>query len=144
MTLYETISKDWVSSVKAKDNQRKKVLAYIRSKLQARAKNTNVAVLPDADSVKVLRRMEKEQKEFVELTKEDSNAVFELKVIQAYLPTMLSELETKDLVFAYISSLDFIPTSKDMGKVMGPIMKKHKEVADGALIRKFVIENLKK
>lgn len=141
MSIQKTINEDWKTSVKNKDAQRKKALTYIKSKLQEKAKTLKVDALSDDLAILVLRKMYKEQKDFVD-NYGGEEASLELDVINSYLPQLMSEEAIKEKVFSYINSLESKPTQKEMGKVMGTLMKEFKGLADGALVRKVVQETL--
>jgi uncharacterized protein YqeY len=141
MTLQKQINEDWKNSIKNKDVALKKALTFMRSKLQEQAKKSKLDVLSDTDVIKVLRKMEKEQQDFVN-NYGGEEAIYELSVINSYLPQLMSEEQTKVAVEAYVAGLDFAPTSSDFGKVMGPLMKDLMGKADGKLVRKALMEIL--
>jgi uncharacterized protein YqeY len=65
----------------------------------------------------------------------------ELAVIQEFLPQLADEAETRGWVEAAIASTG-ASEKKDMGKVMGALMKDHKAEVDGNIARKLVQELL--
>jgi uncharacterized protein YqeY len=67
--------------------------------------------------------------------------LFQAKIIEAYLPKMMSEDEVKAEVAAAIQSLD-ATGPQDMGKVMGALSGKLAGKADGKLIASLVKEML--
>jgi uncharacterized protein YqeY len=67
----------------------------------------------------------------------------EKKIIEAYLPTQLSEEELGRLIGEAIEQTG-ATEAKDMGKVIGAVKAKAGNAADGALIAKLVAERLKK
>ena len=64
---------------------------------------------------------------------------FELKLIKKYLPEQLSEDEVRVLVQKTIKSTG-AKSSKDMGRIMGIIMKEIVGAADGKMVQKIVQE----
>lgn len=68
-----------------------------------------------------------------------SDAKFELKFCQQFLPTKLDEAETRTLV-TRIASENGISNPKQMGQLMGLVMKDHKSEVDGGLVRKIAQE----
>lgn len=66
---------------------------------------------------------------------------YELSIIEAYLPKMMSEAEIKDIVTQTASKVG-ASAPGDMGKLMGALMPKVKGKADGALVNKIVKEHL--
>ena len=65
----------------------------------------------------------------------------EIAVIQGYLPKMLGEDETREIVRSLIGDLG-IESKKDMGQLMKAVMKDHKGVVDGKLVQRFASEIL--
>lgn len=67
----------------------------------------------------------------------------EMEILKKYLPELLSEEEIKNLAKETIKELG-AESLKDMGKVMGQLMPKIKNRADGSLVSKIVKELLTK
>ena len=65
----------------------------------------------------------------------------EYEIISEYLPKMMSETETKELVESTILQLG-ASSMKDMGKVMGFINKTYAGQIDGSVVAKIVKEKL--
>ena len=65
----------------------------------------------------------------------------ELSIVERYLPQQMSEDEVKQLVLEVIAEVG-ATTMKDMGKVMGEIMKRVAAQADGNLIQQLVRKEL--
>ncbi len=61
-------------------------------------------------------------------------AHFELEYCQQFLPSTLDEAGTEQLVRSLVAEHD-ISSPKQMGKLMGLLMKGHKDELDGALAR---------
>jgi uncharacterized protein YqeY len=76
---------------------------------------------------------------YVEQGREDlaADELFQAKVIEAYMPKMLSEDEIKSEVEAIIAAVG-ASGPQDMGKVMGPVTKKLAGKADGKAIADMV------
>lgn len=66
---------------------------------------------------------------------------FEIDYLSEWLPTTLDESMTRDLVAAAIYSTG-ASEPKDAGRVMGTIMKAHKDEVDSALVRRLVDDAL--
>jgi uncharacterized protein YqeY len=65
----------------------------------------------------------------------------EIGVIQRYLPTMLSEEETRAIVKSAIAHLG-LSSKKDLGQVMKAVMAEHKGQVDGKTVQKLAGELL--
>ena len=66
---------------------------------------------------------------------------FELSIVERYLPQQMSEDEIQQIVSEVIAEVG-ATTMKDMGKVMGGIMKRVAGQADGNLIQQLVRKEL--
>lgn len=66
---------------------------------------------------------------------------FEIDYLSEWLPSTLDESATRDLVAEAISATG-ASSPKDAGRVMGTIMKAHKDEVDSAVVRRLVDEAL--
>ena len=71
-----------------------------------------------------------------------SKELFELSIIKKYLPEQLSEDKITDIVKETVKSTG-ASSMQDMGKVMGVIMKQLEGTADGKIVQKIVMSELK-
>ena len=103
--------------------------------------------LTNEDSQKILKSAAKQLKESIEQYQNGGRydlaekELFELSLLDKYLPKQLSEDELRKIV------KETIQTSKaqsiqDLGKVMGMLMKKLAESADGKLVQQILREEL--
>lgn len=67
----------------------------------------------------------------------------EINYLEQYLPERLGEGETRALVASTLAELA-VTDSKQAGRVIGAIMKGHKDEVDAALVRRIVEESLEK
>jgi len=65
----------------------------------------------------------------------------EIEVIQRYLPTQLSEEQTRALVRQAIATLG-VRSRKDLGQVMKAVLAEHKGQVDGKLVQRLAAELL--
>ena len=104
-------------------------------------------VVSDEVAEGLMRKLEKQRKESIEAFDKGGrpemaeNERAELAVIQQFLPQLADETETRGWVEAAIASTG-ASEKKDMGKVMGALMKGHKAEVDGNIARKLVQELL--
>lgn len=148
MSLLDSLQKDMVAAMKAKDKGR---LATVRM-LKAAVTNEQINVghdLTTDEEVSVLSRELKQRKDSLEEFKAAGRdeAVQkleeEIKVVEGYLPKQLSADEVKAVVEETINQVG--ATSKaDFGKVMGAVMPKLKGKADGKLVNSTVMSLLNK
>ena len=96
---------------------------------------------------KLLRKLEKQRKESIEAFSKGGREEMaeteraELAVIQEFLPQLADEAQTRAWVEAAIAESG-ASGPRDMGKVMGALMKAHKADIDGNLAREIVQELL--
>ncbi|MDI6402068.1 GatB/YqeY domain-containing protein [Balneolaceae bacterium ANBcel3] len=147
---YSLILSDLKEAMKSKDASRLQLLRSLKSKILEKEiserKGSDVS-LNEEQVIEVLMKAAKQRKDSIqqfqdagrdELAKVEE---YELSLIEAYLPKMLSEEEISDIVRQVVKETGATGPS-DMGKVMGKIMPKLKGKADGALINKLVKQEL--
>lgn len=150
MSIKEQIFSDLKDAMKAKDQDRLRVLRSLKAKLMEKEiaeRQGGEAELSDEQALQVLTKAAKQRKEsitqFRDGGREDlvANEEMELEIIDAYLPEMMSEDEVRTIIKDKISTMG-ASGPQDMGKVMGPIMGQLKGKADGSLVSKIVKEEL--
>ena len=113
MTLQEQIKKDLVNAMKSKDQELLGVLRVISGEFPRSEYYKEVSKdLPDAEVIKILRKMVKNAEE-----QGESN---EIEILEKYLPQMFNEQQIGSIVEDIISTNGF-SAMQDMGKVMGKI-----------------------
>ena len=134
MTLKERITEDMKSAMRAKESER---LATIRM-IQAAIKQIEVderITLDDARVLSVLEKMIKSRKEAIVQFQSGGRADLvekeqkEIALLQAYLPTQLSDAELEAIIAAAIAETG-ATSIKDMGKVMAIVKSKAQGRAD--------------
>ena len=142
--LFKKLNDDLTAAMKAKDTVRLEVMRMMKSKvLLVNARGD----LPDADIIKILQKYSKSLKDAIEETRKVnrpeavSKLEGELKIVEEYLPKMLSEAEARDIVSKIITETG-AASKKDTGKVMKAVMGKGLNI-DGSLVSRIVSEILK-
>ena len=135
MKLFEKIQSDMYQAMKDKDAVKSKTLRVVLAKL----KNKKIEKrddLSEAEELKVLQTSAKQRKESIalfrnggrdDLVEQESN---ELKIIEQYLPKMMTDEEIKNIVKNSIEETG-AQSLADVGKVMPIIMKKGAGKIDG-------------
>ncbi|MEQ9309762.1 MAG: GatB/YqeY domain-containing protein [Balneolaceae bacterium] len=150
MSIKDQIFTDLKVAMKAKDQDRLRVLRSLKAKMMEKEiaeRKGGEANLSDEQALQVLTKAAKQRKEsitqFTDGGREDlvANEEMELKIIEAYLPELMSEEEVRKIVQQKIAALG-ATGPQDMGKVMGPIMGQLKGKADGSLVSQLVKEEL--
>ncbi len=150
MSIQDKIISDIKEAMKAKEQDKLRVLRSLKAKLMEKEiseRKGGEAKLSDDQAVEVLMKAAKQRKESIEQFEDGGrddlaeNEKKELKIIEAYLPEMMSEEEVREVVKEKIEQLG-ASGMQDMGKVMGPLMGQLKGKADGSIVSKVVKEEL--
>lgn len=147
MSIYERITAQMTQAMKSKDPTRLSALRNIRAAFLTEMKKDNSKDLPDAACVEVLRRLEKQRRESIAAFEGGGRAEqaaaerAELGIVQEFLPALADEATTRAWVKEAIAAVG-APGPKDLGRVMGAIMAKHKGEIDGALANRILREML--
>ena len=146
MSLLDSLQKDMVAAMKAKDKAR---LSTVRM-LKAAVQNEQISLGHDLsadEEISVLSRELKQRKdslaEFKAAGRDEAvqKLEAEIAVVETYMPQQLSADEVKAVVEETSKAVG--ATSKaDFGKVMGAVMPKLKGKADGKLVNATVKEML--
>lgn len=149
MTLHETLRETLKEAMKAKDEVR---LRTVRSMLTAMT-NELVAtgkkpqdMLDDANFLSVVKRLAKQRKESIlqydaaGRTDLSLPEKAELAILEAYLPTLMSQEAIRPIAEAKKAELG-VSDKSGMGKLIGAITKELAGKADGADV-KVVVESL--
>lgn len=148
MSLTERINQDIKTAMLAKDKDRLAALRDVKSKLMLEATSGSGEVTEEAANKIVLKlykqRMDTYQL-YVEQNREDlaSDELMQAKVIEEYMPKMMSDDEIRAAIAAKIAQVG-ATGPQDMGKVMGPISGELAGKADGKRVAELVKEALAK
>ena len=144
MSLFETISEDIKSAMKARDKVRLETLRNIKKVfLEAKTAPGANDTLEDAQALKILQKLAKQGKEsaatFQQANRQDlaDGELAQVNVIEEYLPKPLTNEEIEAQVKAIIAQTG-ATCMKDMGKVMGIASKQMAGKADGRVISEVV------
>ena len=144
----DTISQDIKHALKNRETEKLSTLRMILAELQRKEKEKGVAVDEDA-AKQILQSMVRKRKEaieqFIKGARQDlaDKEQREIEFIKHYLPEQLSENQVREHVLATISELG-VRSPKEMGKIMGALMKKLSGQSDGGLVSRIVKEELQK
>ena len=131
MALFDQISEDIKSAMKARDKVRLETLRNIKKVfLEAKTAPGANDTLADADALKIISKLAKQGKEtaatYTQAGRQDlaDAELAQVEVLESYLPKQLSQEE--------------ITSMKEMGKVMGTASKQLAGKADGRVISEIV------
>lgn len=150
MKIHETIKKQLVDAMRAKDSIRLDVIRGLLSAFtnELISKGSAEAFLDDESSLTLIRRSVKQHKDSIEqFEKGGRNDLAdkekaELKVLEEYLPQMMSKDEIRKIVDGKLASSGNIDKAK-LGQFIGILMKELKGKADGADVKSVVEEMVK-
>lgn len=149
MSFTDRINADIKSAMLAKEKERLAALRDIKSKLLLEATSGSSGEVSDETAMKICLKLHKQRMETYELYIQQGRSdladeeLFQAKVIEEYLPKMLSEEEIKSEVENAIAQVG-ASGPQDMGKVMGVLTAKLAGKADGKVIAALVKEMLSK
>lgn len=150
MNIQDQINSDIKEAMKAKQQDKLRVLRSLKAKLMEKEiseRKAGDAKLTNEQSVEVLMKAAKQRKESIEQFEDGDrmdlaeNEKKELEIIEAYLPEMMTEDEVREAVKTKIDQLG-ASGMQDMGKVMGPLMGQLKGKAEGSMVSRIVKEEL--
>lgn len=146
MTLQDRLNDDMKQAMKARNKHKITTLRMIKSSLNNEAIKLGKELSAE-DELTVLSRELKQRKdslqEYENAGREDLAAGerAEITIISIYMPEPLSEQELEAVVLETIHDVG-AKSMADMGKVMGAVMPKTKNRADGSKISQLVRKHL--
>jgi len=135
MSFIESIKTDMYSAMKSGDQEKTGTLRTLLAKLKDRQINTRQE-LSNSDCLNVIKTLVKQRKEAADMYEDGDRPKLaekekaELKILEIYLPKMMTEQETRTLIEAVINETDAKDIS-DIGKVMPIVMQRGKGKVDG-------------
>ena len=147
MPIFDTVNEQMKEALRAQQKLRLQALRNIRAAFLLRVKEDGSTTLSDEECIAVLRRLEKQRRESIEAfeaagrTEQAAAEKAELEVVLGFLPQQADESTTRAWVQAAIAETG-ASSAKDVGKVMGAVMKAHKGDVDGNVARRIAAELL--
>lgn len=149
MSLELIINDDIKAAMLAKDREKLEALRAVKAALLLikTGKDTATAEVPEEVELQTLQRLIKQRKEAAEVYKAQGRndlydvEVFQVSIIEKYLPAQLTEDEIKNIIKQIISETGASGV-RDMGKVMGLASKQLTGKADNKIVAAIVKELL--
>ena len=147
MNFTEKINQDIKNAMLAKEKERLAVLRDIKSKLLLEATSGAGGELSEEAANKIVIKLHKQRMEtyqiYVDQGRNDlaEEELFQAKVLEDYLPKMMSDDEVRAIIAAKIAEVG-AGGPQDMGKVMGPVSGQLAGKADGKRVSELVKEAL--
>jgi uncharacterized protein YqeY len=126
------IKKDLAAAMKAKDDAKKNAIRVIVGEFGRQDKKE----LSDDEVLKVLKKLIKSEKEMLQQSGRGNDSEF-LRIVEGYLPQMVSDLEIADWIRDHIDFSQY----KNKMQAMGPIMNHFGAAADGSRVKQ-ILQNL--
>ncbi len=149
MSLEITINNDIKAAMLARDKDKLEALRAVKAALLLikTGKDTATAEVPEEVELLTLQKLVKQRKETAEIYKEQNRLdlydveMFQVSILEKYLPEQLSEDEVKSIILSIIKESG-ATGMRDMGKVMGLAGKQLTGKADNKIVAAFVKELL--
>ena len=144
--MLDKLQTELITAMKAGDKSRTLGLRNIIGKIKADQIDKG-EILTSEESLKILKSSAKQLKESIKQYKQGNREdlaekeMFELSILEKYLPEQLSEEEIRGKIKKVIEEMG-AQSMQDMGKVMGAAMKNLGNLADGKIVQKIVTEEL--
>ena len=147
MSLVQTITDQMKTAMRDKDKTRVATLRSLRAAFLNAMKADGSESLSDEQALAIVRKQAKQRQDamdaFEKAGRDDLFATekAELEIIDTFLPSLADADQTRAWVEAAISTTG-ASSPKEMGKVMGAVMKDHRSEVDGNLVRQIATELL--
>lgn len=147
MNLKEKINEDLKNAMKAKETFRTETIRSIRAEILKMDKSGLGREMNEEEELQLLNKQAKMRKESIEMFKNAGRDDLvdresrQLEIINEYLPKQLTREEADAVIDKIIENAGPV-TSKDIGKIMGPVMKELKGKFDGKVIQEIVKSRL--
>ncbi len=149
MSLEILINNDIKAAMLAKDKDKLEALRAVKAALLLikTGKDTSSSEIPHEIELLTLQKLIKQRKDAAEMYKSQNRndlydiEMFQVSIIEKYLPEQLSEVEVRNIIKRIISDIN-ANGMKDMGRVMGLAGKELSGKAENKIIAAIVKELL--
>ena len=138
----DSIQSDQIKFLKEGNKEDSSTLRFALSFLNKEEKDKKIE-LNDSEVIKILKSMIKRNKDsydqFMNAARQElaDKEKKEMNLLNTYLPELLDEVKTEEIVKKVIDELD-VKSIKDMGKAMGLIKNNHGDNIDMSLVSKYI------
>ena len=142
----DSIQQDQINFLKEGNKEDSSILRFALSFINKEEKDKQIE-LSDSEVVAVIKSLIKRNKDSYdqftsanrpELAEKEKK---EMDLLQSYLPEVMNENETEEIVKSTIDKLG-ISSMKEMGKAMGEIKKNHADTIDLSLVSQLIKKHL--
>ena len=147
MSIQEKINNEIKLSMKEKNVDKLAALRSVKSAILLELTKDGKTNMSDEIAIQIISKLVKQRKESalifksknrVDLEKEELS---QIKYLEVYLPKQLSEDEIEEYINIKLNEIDNF-SLKDMGRLMGLLMKELSGKADGKIISKILKRKL--
>ena len=138
----DSIQQDQINFLKEGKKEDSSILRFALSFINKEEKDKQIE-LSDSEVVAVIKSLIKRNKDsFDQFTSANRPELAEkekkeMDLLQSYLPEVMNENETEEIVKSTIDKLE-ISSMKEMGKAMGEIKKNHADTIDLSLVSQLI------
>ena len=142
----DSIQQDQINFLKEGKKEDSSILRFALSFINKEEKDKQIE-LSDSEVVAVIKSLIKRNKDsyeqFISANRPElaENEKKEMDLLQSYLPEVMNENETEEIVKSTIDKLE-ISSMKEMGKAMGEIKKNHADTIDLSLVSQLIKKHL--
>lgn len=142
MSLLDTLKKDMISAMKAKDKDTLSVVRMLKASVQNEQIKVGHDLTPDEENALMAKEYKQRKDSLAEFEKGGRQDLVdatqkEMEVVAKYMPKQMTADEVQKVVEETINEVN-AESMKDFGKVMGAIMPKVKGKADGKVVNETV------
>ena len=147
MSIQEKINNEIKLSMKEKNVDKLAALRSVKSAILLELTKDGKTNMSDEIAIQIISKLVKQRKESASIFKSknrldlEKEELSQIKYLEVYLPKQLSEDEIEEYIRTKLNKIDNI-SLKDMGRLMGLLMKELSGKADGKIISKILRRKL--
>ena len=147
MSIQEKINNEIKLSMKEKNVDKLAALRSVKSAILLELTKDGKTNMSDEIAIQIISKLVKQRKESASIFKSKNRVDLEkeelsqIKYLEVYLPRQLSEEEIEEYIRTKLNEIDKV-SLKDMGRLMGLLMKELSGKADGKIISKILKRKL--
>ena len=147
MSIQEKINNEIKLSMKEKNVDKLSALRSVKSAILLELTKDGKTNMSDEIAIQIISKLVKQRKESASIFKSknrldlEKEELSQIKYLEVYLPKQLSEDEIEEYIRTKLNEMDNV-SLKDMGSLMGLLMKELSGKADGKIISKILKRKL--
>ncbi len=147
MSIQEKINNEIKLSMKEKNVDKLSALRSVKSAILLELTKDGKTNMSDEIAIQIISKLVKQRKESASIFKSknrldlEKEELSQIKYLEVYLPKQLSEDEIEEYISIKLNEIDNF-SLKDMGRLMGLLMKELSGKADGKIISKILKRKL--